>query len=98
MQLPPHGVYAVRIIEGKRMFAGAANIGMRPTVEQRASEPTVEVHIFDFSENLVGKELSIEFVQFLRGEQKFSTLASLTAQIERDCKQASEINSYPSRA
>jgi len=48
----------------------------------------VEVHLFDFSENFVGKELGVEFIQFLRVEQKFAGLEELKAQIARDSEQA----------
>ena len=90
MQLPPDGVYAVRVHEGGRCFAGVANLGVRPTVEA-ALHRTAEVHLFDHSEHLVGKELSLEFVKHLRGEQKFPDLTALTAQIARDCEQAREL-------
>ena len=89
MQLPPDGVYAVKVqFEGKR-YCGVANVGMRPTVDHSAApKRTVEVHLFDQNDNLVDKELRVEFVKHLRGEQKFPDLAALTAQISRDCEQA----------
>jgi len=94
MQLPPDGVYAVRVSEGARQFKGVCNIGVRPTVDPSMAHRTVEVHLFDFSENLVGKELSVEFIQFLRGEQKFPDLSALTAQIGIDCARARELFSF----
>jgi len=90
MQLPPDGVYAVRVTEGDRMLAGVCNIGVRPTVEDSAGR-TVEVHLLDVSENLVGKELFLEFVKFLRPERKFSGLPELQAQIANDCVEARTI-------
>lgn len=93
MQLPPDGVYAVTVSDGARSFSGVANIGVRPTVD-RSARRTVEVHLFNVSENLVDKELCLEFVLFLRGEQKFSDLASLTAQIAKDCEKAKEVLNY----
>lgn len=91
MQLPPDGVYAVRVHREGRVYPGVANIGVRPTVNPTSSKRTVEVHLFDWSEDLVGKELSLEFVQFLRGEEKFSGLEALKGQIAKDCERAREI-------
>ncbi len=91
MQIPPDGVYAVKVDEGKRKFSGVANIGVRPTLDLSDAKRTVEVHLFDLSENLVGKELCIEFLQFLRGELKFSDFAALATQIAKDCQKAQDI-------
>ena len=85
MQLPPDGVYAVRIQEGDKRNAGVANIGIRPTVDASAGRRTVEAHLFDFSENILGKELALEFIEYLRSERKFPDLGALAAQIARDC-------------
>jgi riboflavin kinase / FMN adenylyltransferase len=90
MQLPPDGVYAVRIqIKGGESWNGVANVGVRPTVDHSAApKRTVEVHLFDQNDNLVGQELRVEFIEFLRGEHKFPDIAALKAQISSDCKQA----------
>lgn len=87
MQLPPDGVYAVRIEYDGQSLSGVCNIGIRPTVDSNAKR-SVEVHLFDVSADFVGKELSLEFVKFLRKEQKFPGLAELQAQISRDCNKA----------
>jgi len=88
MQLPPDGVYAVRVMHEGIVTAGVINIGFRPTVD--APEPcrSVEVHLFDWSQNLVGQELTIEFVGYLRGEKKFPNLDALVTQIKKDCTNA----------
>jgi len=91
MQLPPNGVYAVKIFRGSDLLKGVCNIGLRPTVETSATTPIVEVHLFDCSADLVGEELGLEFVQFLRGEQKFSGLDALKEQIAKDCERARAI-------
>ncbi len=92
MQLPPDGVYAVRVqVEGVTHH-GVANVGVRPTVDHSLHpKRTVEVHLFDFSSSLVGKELNLEFVHYLRGEQKFSSVEELEAQISRDSEQARQL-------
>ena len=88
MQLPPDGVYAVRVQLEEKIHKGVVNIGVRPTVDPASTKRVVEAHLFAVSENLVGKDLSLEFVQFLRGEQKFSSLDSLKTQITLDCERA----------
>jgi riboflavin kinase/FMN adenylyltransferase len=91
MQLPPNGVYTVKVRHGESILSGVCNIGLRPTVDASATLPVVEVHLFDFSADLVGAELSLEFVQFLRPELKFNGLEELKEQIACDCTQARAI-------
>ncbi|MFD2256259.1 bifunctional riboflavin kinase/FAD synthetase [Luteolibacter algae] len=86
LQIPKHGVWAVEI-NGK--FKGVANLGTRPTVD--GGKCLLEVHIFDFSENLYGKKLSVRFLRFLREERKFPTVDALRGQIEEDVSKAREI-------
>jgi riboflavin kinase/FMN adenylyltransferase len=88
MQLPPNGVYAVKVLRGGSIQTGVCNIGLRPTVDASANAPVVEVHLFDLSADLVGENLSLEFVKFLRPELKFSGLEELQEQIARDCSEA----------
>jgi riboflavin kinase/FMN adenylyltransferase len=86
-QLPLDGVWAVwaRLPDG-RIFTGVANLGLRPTVHGR--ERSLEVHLFDFAEDLYGMELEIQFHQHLRGEIQFPSLDALRAQIVEDAKMA----------
>jgi riboflavin kinase / FMN adenylyltransferase len=85
-QFPPDGVWAVRAHEGGRHFDGVANLGVRPTVDGKTH--SLEVHLFDFSGDLYGRVLEVEFVHYLRGERKFDSLDSLTQQIARDAGDA----------
>lgn len=82
--LPRHGVYAVRVtgddLQGEYM--GALNIGIRPTYE--LNTVSIEVHLLDFSRDLRGQGLILEFVAFLRPEQKFNGVQELADQIKRD--------------
>ena len=64
------------------------NLGFRPTVDASGLVRTAEVHLFNWNENLVGQELSIEFVSYLRGEKKFPNLDGLITQIQQDCTNA----------
>ena len=91
MLLPPYGVYAVKVLCGSDLLNGVCNIGLRPTVDASANAPVVEVYLFDVSSDLVGENLALEFVKFLRPEQKFNGLEELKAQIARDCKSAREL-------
>ncbi|ACK66111.1 riboflavin biosynthesis protein RibF [Rippkaea orientalis PCC 8801] len=88
--LPRFGVYCVQIKrETGEIRQGVMNIGYRPTVEGQT--PTVEVHLFDWSEDLYQQTLTVELVEFLRPEQKFSSLDALKDQISQDCQLAKEI-------
>lgn len=95
---PSLGVYAVRagLKEGNDGVAdvylwvdGVANLGKRPTVD--GSRVQLEVHLFDFNEDLYGHFLRVQLIEFLRGEKKFDGLDSLKAQITSDCGQARRI-------
>ncbi|WP_179850689.1 riboflavin kinase, partial [Candidatus Pelagibacter communis] len=73
----------------KRKLKGIANIGYRPTFNQK--KLVLEVNIFNFSGNLYNKNLSIEFIEFIRGEKKFNGVPNLKKQIKIDCKKAKAI-------
>ncbi len=83
---PPDGVWAVRVsIAGGEARPGIANLGVRPTVD--GSTRVLEVHLFDFSGDLYGQEIEVEFVRFQRAEIKFDSLDPLRAQIAEDVRQ-----------
>ena len=81
-----HGIYAVRVVIDGVLHDGVANFGRRPTFDNGA--PLLEVHVFDFSGNLYGKVLTVSFVSFLRGEEKFDNVEALIAQMDRDSEEA----------
>lgn len=87
--VPPIGVYAVLVIlEGNRLH-GVLSIGYNPTfADQKLS---IEVHIFDFNENIYGKILDVLFVERLRDEIRFAGPGELIAQIGRDIARVREI-------
>lgn len=80
---PMQGIYAVRVrgVAGTALPA-VANLGTRPTVAGEA--PLLEVHLFDFSGDLYGQLLEVEFVAKLRDEEKFASLDALSAQMHQD--------------
>jgi riboflavin kinase / FMN adenylyltransferase len=92
-----HGIYAVHVaIEGKR-YGGVASFGTRPTFGDGA--PLLETFIFDFSGDLYGKTIEVEFVRFLRDERKFASPEELVAQMRRDAEMARKLlaGATPSR-
>lgn len=84
---PRYGIYAVRgrLADG-RILDGAASIGIRPQFEP--PKELLEPHFFDFSGDLYGQNVEIEFHTFLRDEAKFEDLDALTRQIALDCDHA----------
>ena len=86
--LPKRGVYCVEVLlEGKK-YKGVSNFGLRPTVD--GSKLLLETHMFNFSEEIYGKELTVEFLTFIRSEQKFNNFEELTKQINKDINTAKE--------
>jgi riboflavin kinase/FMN adenylyltransferase len=88
---PNFGVYAVKVEYNNNSFNGIANFGVRPTFDKTESLPILEVHLFDFSDNLYGKEIIISFVDFIRKEKKFNGLESLKSQIQLDINIAKDL-------
>ncbi len=78
------GVYAVKVLRknSKKYLQGIANLGYRPTFNQK--KLLLEVHLFNFSGNLYNKLLSVEFLKFIRKEKKFNNVNQLKAQIKKD--------------
>ena len=85
------GVYAVNILinKNKKLLRGIANLGYRPTFNQK--EILLEVHIFNFSKNLYNKHLTIEFIDFIRKEKKFKNINQLKKQINLDIRKAKKL-------
>jgi len=90
------GVYAVRAEVDVRRYAGVASFGARPTVA-RDGAPLLEVHLFEFDDDLYGKTIQVDFIERLRGEEKFSGLPELVAAMERDKSAARGILGAPAR-
>ena len=85
---PLFGVYAVNINVDGLFYRGVANLGVRPTFGK--SSPILEVHLFDYSGDLYGKDIIISFIDFIRKEKKFDGIESLKKQIEIDSAKAIE--------
>ncbi len=85
---PLSGIFVVEAhSEGLGVLQGVASLGVRPTLKCDA-KPLLEVHLFEFEQNIYGKRLRIEFLQKRRDEQKFPDVGTLTRQIALDVENA----------
>ena len=87
--VPGSGVYAVRILIDGVFHDGVVNIGRRPTFG--GSEYVVEAHVLDYSGDLYGQKIGLDFVERLRSEQKFSGVDELVQAIHKDIAAAREL-------
>lgn len=89
-RLPLSGIYVAQVhAEGMGVLQGAASMGVRPTVKNDA-KATLEVHLFEFDQQIYGKHLRVEFLQKLRDEAKYPDLATLTQHIAMDVEHAKQ--------
>ena len=88
---PAFGVYAIhaKVENDPAIYQGVANIGIRPTVNDRGV--LAEAHLFDFADDIYGKRLEIALQGYVRAEMKFQGLEALTNQIQNDVKTASDM-------
>ncbi len=88
---PRFGVYAThtRLSDGREL-KGVANIGVNPTV-QGITRPLLEVWLFDFDEDIYDRIIETDLIAFLRPEEKFDGLETMTAQVMKDAEQARKV-------
>lgn len=84
--IPGNGVYAVRVGFEGVTYNGMLNIGTRPTIS--GNDVTVEVHLFNFNQDIYTKNLRIEFIEKIREEEKFNQLTDLQNQLNHDKQKA----------
>ena len=84
--VPKTGVYIIKTHINTVLYTGIMNIGFNPTV--LGKHQTIEAHLFDFNEDLYGKEIMIEFIYFLREEHKFESVEELVVQLNIDKENA----------
>ena len=89
--VPAFGVYATRVVVDGESHMAVTNVGVRPTVSDNDGRVTVEGFILDFSGDLYGKELRMEFYSYLRGEKKFPSLQALAEEIGRNAQQTRDL-------
>ena len=83
------GVYAVTCMHKGANYKGIANMGVRPTVG--GEQPVLEVHLFDFNDEIYGQRIDVEFKFKIRDEKKFESLAFLKEQIQKDISLAKKL-------
>jgi riboflavin kinase/FMN adenylyltransferase len=97
--IPANGIYACwawlekagrEAGEAKKILA-ATNVGVRPTFKPDLPAPAIEAHLLDFDRNIYGQQVRLEFVKYLRPEEKFATVESLLDQIHADIDLTREI-------
>jgi riboflavin kinase/FMN adenylyltransferase len=84
-----HGIYAVRVHFDGDVHDGAAYLGTRPTYDN--GMPVLEVFLLDFDGDLYGREIEVEFVDFIRADRKFDSSAALINQMQADCERVRDI-------
>lgn len=80
--VPVDGIYAVYVTYNEQTYKGMMSIGMNPTIEGKGR--SMEVHIFDFNENIYEKNLKVSFYRKIRDEEKFNNLADLKVRLDKD--------------
>ena len=85
---PLQGIFVVEVLGLEKSWPAVASLGRRPTVKNPDALPVLEVHLFDFDRDIYRQHLRVNFLHKLRNEEKYPDLASLTAQITKDCDNA----------
>ena len=84
---PAFGVYASKVWFDGQCRCAVTNVGVRPTVSENDNRVTVEGFLLDFDGDLYGRQIRMEFFQYLRGERKFPSLQALSREISRNVEQ-----------
>ncbi|MFH1524889.1 MAG: bifunctional riboflavin kinase/FAD synthetase [Chloroflexota bacterium] len=82
--IPANGIYATWARVGGKKYPAATSIGIRPTFTPEESVSHVEAHLLDFHQDIYGQEIKLEFVEYLRPEEKFPSVEDLLEQIHAD--------------
>lgn len=82
--VPTDGVYAVAVKVNGLIYKGMLNVGTRPTVNSNVDHRSIEAHIFDFSDDIYGMDISLSFVERIRDERKFESIEKLKEQLIED--------------
>lgn len=89
-QIPKIGVYAVKVEIEEKTIDGMLNIGTRPTVSNENLQ-TIEVHLFDWEDDIYTKSITVTLVKRVREEQKFNTKEALILQLKKDQEEVQKI-------
>jgi len=91
LAIPANGVYACRARLASGIYPAVTSIGVRPTFESQEDKVTIEAYLLDFSGDLYGQALRLDFIAHLRPELKFADVEALRAQIQQDVEAAQRI-------
>lgn len=80
--IPKNGVYVVKSVLYDKMYYGMMNIGFNPTVD--GSSKSIEIHFFDFKDDLYGRNIQVDILERIRDEHKFNSLEELKTQLLKD--------------
>lgn len=82
--IPGDGIYAVKVTHNGTTYGGMLSIGKRPTIKESDGKRTIEVNLFDVNRSLYDERLHIDFIAYIRPEEKFDTLDALKQKIAED--------------
>ena len=82
-EILPHGVYITRTKVKDKIYKSMTNIGTHPTISE-LDKPIIETHLLDFSEDIYGENVKVEFLTFIREQKKFPSLKELKEQLTQD--------------
>src|SRR5690625_2921436 len=85
--LPKQGVYAVKITVEDVIYEGMANLGVKPTFIKEETQPTLEVFIFDFDQEIYGENVTVYWYEYIRNEKKFNGVDEIVQQLTKDEQQ-----------
>jgi riboflavin kinase/FMN adenylyltransferase len=89
---PAYGIYACKAFVNAERYLAATSVGIRPTFfEDEIPAPTIEAHFLDFNKDIYGQTVKLEFVKYLRPEEKYTSIKALVNQIRIDISQTREI-------
>lgn len=89
--IPKKGVYAVRCKVHEQVYNAVMNIGSKPTFSDNEQIITLEANLFDFDQNIYNEQIEVEFIHYIRSEQKFPGIQELIQQIQQDVSEAKRI-------
>lgn len=84
-----HGIYAARVLHDGRRYDAAAYLGRRPTFDNGIAK--LEVYLFEFNDDLYGREINVELIDFIRPDKGFDSAEALVVQMDDDCARARDI-------
>lgn len=88
---PANGIYASWVWWDGQKYRAATNVGVRPTFTPDLPLPIIEAHLLDFDHDLYGQQVKLEFVEYLRPEEKYVSVDALVEQIQADIARTAEI-------